>query len=135
MSGADAWVKITFLIGFAILIGLILLFLFQFLRGEKMDKDFCQALLENDRATLKTHLEQALTTLQPSSDEDQAFEQIQDWLSQHDCVVSVEIVPGMLRSNPPIKEFIITLHDDHKGVVVRNIGFRVFPDKLQFDYR
>lgn len=124
--------KIILLISFAIPVGVFLLFLFQFLRGEKMDKDFCQALLENDRAALNTHMERALASLQLSADEGQAFVQIQGWLLQQDCVASVEIVPGMLRSDPPIKEFIITLHD---GGEVRNIGFRVFPDKLQFDYR
>ena len=45
----------------------------------------------------------------PVDDHDAAFEALREWLAGHDCVADVEVVPGMLRSQPPIKEFAVTL--------------------------
>ena len=128
-------VKITFLIGFAILIGVILLFLFRFLRGNQMDKDFCQALIENDRATLKIHLDRELAVIQPSMQQKKKLEHIQSWLAQQECIVNVEILPDLLDSEPPIQEIRITVESEPGVSTTRIIGILLFPDKLRFDYK
>jgi hypothetical protein len=96
--------------------------------------DFCQALQKNDRAALKAIIDPVLAKLKASGDEDRNFQMFKEWLERHDCVTSVEIDRDVLRSDPPIKQFYVTVRMDTSDVTVkREIGVRLAPKRYEFD--
>jgi hypothetical protein len=101
-------------------------------RGD-LDVDFCTALHVNERQRLATLLAPVLRAL-PVDDRDAAFESLRDWLAGHDCAAAVEVVPGMLRSQPPIKEFVVTLKGSDPPEY-RSIGVRVTQSGYGFDIK
>ena len=98
-------------------------------------QDFCQALQKNDRAALKTAIDPELAKLDAGGDQERNFQTFKEWLQHHDCVASVEIGRGVLRSNPPIKEFRVTLRPPHDGKATRDIGIRLAPKRYEFDVK
>lgn len=100
-----------------------------------MDKEFCQAITENDREALQVFINAHLEALDYSKSLNENFEHIKSWLENHDCISTVEIVQGVLRSEPPIKEFILTLQNDLSKDKIRSVGIQLFPDKLRFNYK
>ena len=97
-------------------------------------QDFCQALRKNDRAALKAAIDPELAKLDPSGDEDRNFRTFKQWLERHACVTSVEIEQYTLRSDPPIKEFYVTVRMDHSNATEkRTIGVRLAPKRYEFD--
>lgn len=97
-------------------------------------RDFCQALQKNDRAALKTAIDPELAKLDPSGDEDRNFQTFKQWLERHACVTLVEIEQYTLRSNPPIKEFFVTVRMDQSNATEkRTIGVRLAPKRWEFD--
>jgi hypothetical protein len=99
-------------------------------RGD-LDVDFSTALQVNERQRLATLLAPVLRDL-PVDDRDAAFESLRDWLAGHDRVADVEVVPGMLRSDPPIKEFAVRLAGSDPPEY-RTIGVRVTRAGYVFD--
>lgn len=103
--------------------------------ADNMNKDFCHAIKENDRELLQVLLNAQLEKLDSSNTLNDNFQQFKSWLINHDCISDVEIVQGVLRSEPPIKEFILTLKNDLNNNKIRSIGIQLFPDKLRFSYK
>lgn len=102
--------------------------------GRMAPPDFCQALRKNDRAALKTLIDPELAKLDPARDEDRNFQTFKEWLEWHDCVTAVEIEQYTLRSNPPIKEFYVTVRMDKPDATERRtIGVRLAPKRYEFD--
>jgi hypothetical protein len=102
--------------------------------GTMAPHDFCQALQKNDRAALKAIIDPVLAKLKASGDEDRNFQMFKEWLERHDCVTSVEIDRDVLRSDPPIKQFYVTVRMDTSDVTVkREIGVRLAPKRYEFD--
>ena len=97
-----------------------------------MDKDdFCRALKNNDRPAVGKHLEPLLAEIKPIGPaQEQGFDHIKVWIESHDCVESVELGPGMLRSDPPIKEFFIKVKGGNDTPF--RILITVYPEKFQF---
>jgi hypothetical protein len=106
--------------------------LFQIVSCTHMDKDdFCMALRNNDRAAVGKQLEPLLAEIKPLGPARQeGFDRIKAWIESHDCVDTVEMAPGMLRSEPPIKEFFIKLKDASDTPF--RIRITVYPEKFQF---
>lgn len=100
-----------------------------------MEKQFCDAILKNDWASLKIIVDKKLDFIDIKDIQMLNFEPIKKWLENHACVSSVEIVPGMLRSDPPIKIFEVTVIDPDQKSRKIEIGIQVFPDKLRFNYK
>ena len=103
--------------------------------ANSMNKDFCHAIIENDREILKDLINAQLDKLDSLKSSNENFEYFKIWLEKHDCISSVEIVQGVLRSEPTIKEFILTLENDLNNNRIRSIGIQLFPDKLRFSYK
>ena len=102
--------------------------------GTMAPHDFCQALQKNDRAALKAAIDPELAKLDPSGDEDRNFRTFKQWLERHACVTSVEIEQYTLRSDPPIKEFYVTVRMDQSNATEkRSIGVRLAPKRYEFD--
>lgn len=99
-----------------------------------MTHDFCRALERNDRKALKEFIDPVLADLDPDIDDQENFESLSRWLEGHDCVDSVEIVPGVLRSNPPIKEFNITTRTGG-GSELRSIGIWLTDKGYRFNIK
>ncbi len=101
-----------------------------------MKPDVCQALIENDRKSLQVLFNAFLNTLDTKSDPNSNWIKIQEWIEGNDCVEKVEISGGMLRSEPPIKKFVIRLKaaasEKQKEVLV---GVTVHANKLEFNHR
>lgn len=102
---------------------------------KNMEDKFCQAILQNERASLRAIIDMKLDTLNMKNDLEVNFDLIKQWMENYDCVLSVEIVPGVLRSDPPIKEFILTVKNGSDEPETRNIGIWIFPEKLSFNYK
>ena len=100
-----------------------------------MKKQFCDAISTNDLDILKIILDKELDSLDIKDNPKQNYKKIKDWFEKHECVSSVEIVPGMLRTYPPIKIFELTVIDPDQRSRKIEIGIRVFKDKLRFNYK
>jgi hypothetical protein len=77
--------------------------------GNHMSKDFCNAIVDNDRQQMKDTVDGFLRKLDMSESQQQQFERIKLWLETHDCVHHVDISREMLDTDPPVKEFVIRL--------------------------
>lgn len=98
--------------------------------------NFCQALQDNDRSALKALIDPELAKLDVKGDEEHNFETFKQWLEKHDCVESVTIEPGVLRSDPPIKEFTLTLRTAKADSPDRRaIGIRLSPQRYEFNLK
>lgn len=98
-----------------------------------MEKQFCDAILKNDRASLKIILDKKLDCIDIADNKMQNYEIIKKWLESHECVSSVEIVPGMIRTKPPIKIFDVYIRDTNDEIKVVQIKLQVLPDKLLYN--
>lgn len=97
---------------------------------DQTNEEFCEALSQNNRETLNIITTKYLSTLKVTENPQKNFKSIEQWIKSYDCVESVEIISGMLRSDPPIKVFEISLKNSlHSS----NIGIQVFPDRLAFN--
>ena len=98
-------------------------------------QDFCHALQKNDRAALKTLIDPQLAKLDPRADAERTFQKFKEWLERHDCVASVKVGRGVLRSNPPIKQFHVTVRMAPEDTAERDIGIRLSPKRYEFNLR
>ena len=95
-----------------------------------MGEDFCNALSGNDRRVLQQQTDNFLRTLDAGTNQQANITAITNWLASHPCVSRVEAGHGMLRSDPPVKEFFVTMKDSPGGSIT--IGVVFAPDKLKF---
>lgn len=93
------------------------------------------ALQKDDRAAMKAALDPELAKLDAKGDEERNFRTIGQWLERHDCIESVEIEAGVLRSDPPIKMFYVTVRGAAEQPAKRSIGIRLSPKRYEFDLR
>ena len=101
-----------------------------------MEKDFCQALIDDDRKALQPLVNAFLGTLDVQADPNSNWLKIKEWIETNDCVDSVEIGRGMLRTEPPIKEFVIQLKTTSAEKAQRkNIGITVFSNKFEYNFK
>lgn len=101
-----------------------------------MEKDFCQALIDDDRKALQPLVNTFLGTLDVQADPNSNWLKIKEWIETNDCVDSVEIGRGMLRTEPPIKEFVIQLKTTSAEKAQRkNIGITVFSNKFEYNFK
>jgi hypothetical protein len=96
-----------------------------------MSKDFCNAIVDNDRQQMKHTVDSFLRKLDRSVNEQQQFERIKSWLQSHECIHHVEITGEMLDTDPPVKEFIIRLKTGGSNT----IGIVVSPEQLRFNLK
>ena len=97
-----------------------------------MEHDFCKALAANDRKAIKTVIDPFLSRLETGSAEEASFERIREWFEAHECVASVELGAGMLRSEPPLKEFLIRTQGAASESEPMRLRIVVYPDRLVF---
>ena len=97
-----------------------------------MEKNFCDAITSKNEPALGKIIDRFVSGLDTRGDEENNFLQIKTWLQSHDCIESVQVGYGMLRSEPPIKEFHIKLANTMATGQTLTIGIRCFPDKLKF---
>jgi hypothetical protein len=92
--------------------------------------EFCERILSGDNDEVKRLIDGFLKTLklEPSSRESN-FEDILTWIEGHPCVEKVEAVPGMLRVEPPIKQFLVSIKNQD-SIVKKRISFRVEENRL-----
>lgn len=101
-----------------------------------MTQDFCDALQKNDRAALKAAVDPELAKLDAKGDAERNFQTLKAWMEQQACVASVEIERGVTRSNPPIKQFTLTLRTTTPGSSEkREIGVRMAPQRYELDWK
>ena len=112
---------------------LVLLAIYQLSIDKNMENDFCDALIDNNKAVMQKVIDSKLMTLDFKKDTDENFEIFKTWLEKFDCIDSVEIVPGVLRTEPPVKEFNLIVSKYQNETVIRNIGIHLFPDKLRYN--
>ncbi|WP_142531514.1 hypothetical protein [Saccharicrinis carchari] len=98
-----------------------------------MEKQFCAAILKNDKAALKIILDKKFDTIDIKDNQMENFESIKNWLEEFNCVSSVEIVPGMIRTKPPIKVFDVYVKSPDDVIKVVQIKLQVLPDKLSYN--
>lgn len=99
-------------------------------------QDFCEALQKNDRAALKAALDPELAKLDAKGDAERNFQTLKAWMEKQACVASVDIERGVLRTDPPIKQFTITVRTATPGSTEkREIGVRIAPKRYEFDLK
>jgi hypothetical protein len=98
----------------------------------KMNNNFCNALIEKNHQELKDTVDKFLNTLDPKKSNDQNFQFIKNWIEDHECVVKAEFDDTIIDTEPPVKEFAVSL----KGISkLYFIGIRVYPDQMKFDMK
>ena len=95
-----------------------------------MQKDFCEALAANDRRTLQRSVDEFLAAVRVEDDKQRNFTAIESWIADHDCVRSVESSPDLIDTDPPIKQFTVTLNDGRAEPVT--IGVALAQDRWRF---
>lgn len=110
-----------------------LLFFSNFKCHPNMEKDFCQALIDNDRKALQPVVDAYLKTLDAKDNLDSNNQKIKEWIQRHSCVDAVEISSMLLSSDPLIQNFYITLKTETSEQ--RSIGIKLLEDKYLFSYR
>jgi hypothetical protein len=104
--------------------------------GLMAPQDFCEALQKNDRAALKAALDPELAKLDAKGDAERNFQTLKAWMEKQACVASVDIERGVLRTDPPIKQFTITVRTATPGSTEkREIGVRIAPKRYEFDLK
>lgn len=98
-----------------------------------MEKDFCQALIDNDRKALQPVVDAYLKTLDAKDNLYSNNVKIKEWIEGHSCVDLVEISSILLSSDPLIQNFYVTLKTENKEQ--RSIGIKLLEDKYLFSYR
>ena len=98
-------------------------------------QDFCRALQDDDRALLRAMLDPVLQA-EGREDKDESIRRLKSWLEAQECVVSVEISPDLLDSEPPIQELIVTLKSaSGQPSTTKSIGIRLDPKRLSVNYK
>jgi hypothetical protein len=94
-----------------------------------MDNEFCNALAANARSTLQKTVDQFLDQLSVKDDQQRNFQKIEEWIASHDCVRSVEASPDLIDTDPPIKQFTVSLHGNAEPIT---LGISLQKDRWRF---
>jgi hypothetical protein len=97
-----------------------------------MKSDLCLALASNDQKAIQKSVDGFLFSLPAAEEKQENFERIRAWLAGHDCVLSAEIVPGELDTEPSIKLFSITLK---AAGAKRSIGIMLHPGQWKYNLK
>lgn len=93
-----------------------------------MNNEFCQVLAANDRPALERIVNNFLNELSVTDDAQQNFKKIENWIASHDCVSSVEVPSYLIDTDPPIKQFIVSIHGTAEpitiGIMLHNARWR-----------
>ncbi len=89
-----------------------------------MSKSFCDCLIKNDWPCVKKDINKYLNTIDKNTAEDSISAGFKQWLLKNDCIKEVNILPGMVRTDPPIKQFELNVKTP-SGTVGRTIGIQI----------
>ena len=95
-----------------------------------MSKNFCDCLIQNDWDCVKTEVNKYLNTLNKNSSEDSISADFKQWLLKNECVKDVNILPGLVETNPPIKQFALKITSP-KGIIEKTLGIQISKKILQ----
>ncbi len=102
------------------------------IREKLIDEFFVEALAANDRRALQKFVDKFLADIRVEGDPQRNFQSIEDWIATHDCVRSVESSPDLIDTEPPIKQFIVTLDGRDEPVA---IGIALARDHWRFNMK
>ncbi len=97
-----------------------------------MANDFCTCLKEEDWPCIKKEVNGFLNSLNTREDEQNNFEKIKTWLASFPCVSEVAAAPGEIRTDPPIKEFIVKINTA-EGEATKTIPIRFSSKKYEIN--
>lgn len=87
-----------------------------------MEKDFCQALMDNDRKALQPLVNAFLETLNPKDTYELNINKIKKWLEAYDCIEEVRISAELLDTDPPVQQFNVSYAGKETGISTTTIG-------------
>lgn len=96
-----------------------------------MKKDFCSCLTTENISCLKKNTDIFLKTLDSAKEIADNFSSVKEWLSKQACVKQVTVGIGMLRSDPPMKEFYIDL-DNNGEILQKTIVIEIEKKQMHF---
>jgi hypothetical protein len=95
-----------------------------------MPKDFCDCLVNKDWSCVKKDINTYLNTVDKNSPEDSISAGFKQWLLKNTCITQVTIMPGMVETNPPIKQFQVTITTPG-GTIEKTLGIQISKKILQ----
>lgn len=98
-------------------------------------RDFCDALVSDDRAALRAAIDPFLAALGADEPIKARMAKVVAWVKAHPCVESAELNPDLLDREPPVQEIEVTLRDAAAPGTRRTLGIVRDPSRLRFDYR
>jgi hypothetical protein len=96
-------------------------------------RDFCDALVSNDRAALRAAIDPFLATLGADEPIKARMAKVVAWVLEHPCVKAAELSPDLLDREPPVQEIAVTLRA--ASPPLRTLGIVRDPRGLRFDHR
>ncbi|MCA0235264.1 MAG: hypothetical protein LCH81_02665 [Bacteroidetes bacterium] len=86
-----------------------------------MEKDFCQALIDDDRKALQPVVNAFLSTINPRENYAANMDKVKAWVASHDCIEKVEISTELLDTDPPVQQLKVTYAGKNNtiGIVLR----------------
>ncbi len=95
-----------------------------------MSKNFCDCLIQNDWACVKTEVNKYLNTVNKNNEEDVIATDFKKWLLNNECIKEVDIQPGLIETYPPIKQFALKITTP-KGIIEKTLGIQISKKVLQ----
>lgn len=97
--------------------------------NKSTQRNFCTAFESNDK-DLKNIVDTFLYSLNKNLSKEQQFIEIQNWLLKQNCIKEVKITEGYLRTEPPIKQIIVTVNTQ-SNVLKKMISISVESNRLK----
>lgn len=94
---------------------------------------FRAALEANDRQALQAEIDKFLAAQDPSEPTQERMEALRRWIETRDGVLSAELDPVLLRTEPPVQQIWITLKADPGSV--KTVGIVLDGKSLRFNIR
>ncbi len=101
--------------------------------NRKMNKDFCQALKDNDQLALQKSCDTFLKSISAADGLTANTDHILQWLSSHDCVESATVDPSLLDTEPSVQLYNVAVKTADGQLQARSFGVKLFSSGYRFD--
>jgi hypothetical protein len=101
--------------------------------GQDLQTDFCAALQQDDRPTLRDAVDQYLDGLPPGEPLAVRMERLRLWIAGQPCVATAELDPVLADTEPPVQQVRVQLAGD--PAVSRMLGIVLDASRPRFNLR
>ena len=87
------------------------------------NKSFCESLQAVDKKAVKKEVDHFLKSMDYTTERDQNFDRIVDWLKQKTCIQEAKKLDDIIITNPPIIQFELVLTTADSDSLILKITF------------